>query len=337
MPVDVIVGGQGGDEGKGKIAAYLSLHDDYDICMRVSSPQAGHSIYYKGARVGLALLPSGVLNEKSRLLIGAGGLISLEKIDREIAKTDLDSKRLGIDYMVTIVTSEHKKKEKENEYLMKEVGSVGEGISSCRIEKIMRNPELLFAKDCPLLKPYLADTKSEVHKTIELGGKILLEGDHGAKLDLIHGEYPKVTSRAVNASGFLSEAGIGPRHVQDVYVVLKPYVTRVGPGPLEKEMLDEKILEWTHSTGGETGTVSKRLRRIGEFEWENVKTVIKMNSATKIALTHMDCPDFFWNAMGFKDQLEFIRKFEEEICDKWPYPKITLLSYGPKIEDVEKY
>lgn len=335
MPVDIVIGGQAGDEAKGNIAAYLSINKDYLISLRVPCAQAGHSHYSNGKRIGLALIPAGFVNENLRLLIGAGGLISIEKIFSELEATELNSKRLGIDYKTAIVSKEHLEEERANQNLMKRVGSVGTGVGICRREKIMRNPGLLHARDINELKPYLTDTKKEIFNALEKEQAILLEGDHGAKLDLVHGEYPFVTSRIVNASGFLGEAGIGPRHARDIYVVIKPYTTRVGPGPLEKEIFNEKVLNWAHTIGGETGTVSKRLRRIGMFEWENVLEVMKMNSATNIAITHLDCPDFIWNTLGYRNQNEFLERVQKELCEKPPYPKISFLSYGPKTSDIK--
>jgi len=344
MPVDVIVGGQGGDEGKGKIAEWLSMNKNYSICARVSAPQAGHSVYYKEKRIGLALLPCGFVNPNTTLLIGRGALISVKKLLYEIGVTGIALHRLGVDYKATVVTDEHLQEERENSHLMGNIGSVGTGVGPCRRDKIMRK-NLLFAEDIPELKYYLTDTKDEILEALDSGDKILLEGDHGAKLDLIHGEYPYVTSRSVNASSLLGELGVGPKSVRDIYIVLKPYTTRVGTGPLEREIFDEKILKWAHEDGGETGTVSKRLRRIGRFEWENVRKVIRMNSATDIAITHMDLPNFFWNSLGFGDERGFIRKIQEELCKDYPYPKIkdypypkiSLLSYGPKLENVVQY
>jgi adenylosuccinate synthase len=339
MATDVITGGQGGDEGKGKICAYLAKEKKYSICIRVPSPQAGHSIHYNGKRIGLALLSCGVVNPSSRIFIGAGGLISLEKLASELSQLPglLEDARLGIDYRATIVTPEHKEKEKSNEYLMKNVGSVGTGVSQCRIEKILRDPNLKFARDIPELKPFLVDTKKEIFEALERGEHILLEGDHGAKLDLIHGEYPMVTTRAVNAAGFLSEAGIGPKSVGDIYIVLKPYTTRVAAGPMQGEIFDEKILEWGHNVGGETGTVSKRLRRMSNFEWENVQEVIRMNSATKLVFTHMDAPEYVWNALGYKGDMDFLANVDKKLCQKWPFPQISLLSYGPEEKHVITY
>ena len=339
MVVDEVIGGQGGDEGKGKICAYLAKNGFYDICMRVPSPQAGHSIYHNGQRLGLALIPCGFVNPQARLLIGAGGLISLEKLLREIEATGVTPERLGVDAKATVVTEQHKERERANEYLMKKIGSVGTGVSQCRVEKLMRGAiaPVIFAETLPEIQAYLTNTKAEINLALDYGEKILLEGDHGAKLDLIHGEFPMVTTRAVNAAGFLSEAGIGPRDVRNIYVCLKPYTTRVADGPMEGEIFDEAVLNWGHEVGGETGTVSKRLRRMGKFEWKNVQDVIKMNSANKLVFTHMDAPEFVWNALGYKNAKTFLEDVEKKLCRSRPNPQISLLSFGPEEKDVVPY
>ncbi len=345
MGVDVIVGGQGGDEGKGKISAYLSLKNDYDICMRVPAPQAGHSIHCDGKRVGLALLPCGLVNENSRLLIGAGGLVNYDKLFSEInsvntnfpSKLHITPSRLGIDYRVTMVLPRHIEEEKSNRNLAERIGSVKRGVGPCRRDKLMREPGVVLARQVSSWQHYLVDSKKEIYAALEAKKNIILEGDHGAKLDLIHGEFPFVTSRPVNASAVCGEAGIGPRDVTDNYVVLKPYTTRVGPGPLEEEIFDEHALDWAHGIGGETGTESKRNRRLGKFEWDNVLEVMKMNSCTKIVITHMDCFKEIGKAIGYDDEGKFIDDIKKKLCDRAPYPGISLLSYGPREEDVVKF
>ena len=46
--IDLVCGGQAGDEGKGKIAAYLSYKGNYDYCVRVGGPNAGHTVVLDG-------------------------------------------------------------------------------------------------------------------------------------------------------------------------------------------------------------------------------------------------------------------------------------------------
>ena len=333
MSVDVIVGGQGGDEGKGKIAAYLSLKRGYDVCMRVSGPNAGHSIMYKDKKVGLATISCGFINEKTRILVGRGAFILVDRLLEELEKTELtNSGRFGIDDYATVISEEQFKEEIANNNLKVKIGSVGTGLGPARRDKIMRDKKKVkFAKEVPELKKYLTDSVAEIAEIAESKEKkILLEGDQGFKLSLIHGEYPFVTSRDTTASTFLAQAGVNPRTVRDVYIVFKPYVTRVGPGPLEKEIQNPS--EWYHNEGGEFGTVSGRKRRIGAFEWENAQRAIWINGATKIALTHMDVfskKDLF--PLSTKD---FLQEVRDRLCIVYPYPKIALSSHGPQIEDI---
>jgi adenylosuccinate synthase len=353
MGIDLILGGQGGDEGKGKIVEWLSLNGDYEAAVRCPRPQAGHTLNKDGKRITLAQLSCAYANPNLKIFLAAGSMLSLERlltgfnkkmpdgsfkyIPAEIPATGITPDKLRIDYLAKIITPEHKRKENENLHLMNKIGSVGEGISECLIEEIMRDPNLPRAKDIFELKPYLADTKKEMFDILQRNENILLEGDHGAKLDLIHGEYPFVTTRTVNAAGFLSEAGLGPREVRDVYVVLKPYTTRVAAGPMENEIFDGKVLSWALEVGGEKGSVSGRKRRVGGFEWENVKQVLGMNSATKLAFTHIDAPNFVWNALGYENGDKFLADVDKNICNQWPYPAISLLSYGQGLDQVMTY
>lgn len=331
MPVDICVGGQKGDEGKGKICEYLNSIINYDIVLRVSKPQAGHSIIHNGQRIGLATIPCGFTNPNSRILIGAGAYLSIEKLLKEIEITSLPKERVGIDYRATIITKEHVEEEKANLNLMKEVGSVGTGSGPATRDKVMRAPHLKFAEDIEELHPYLTDTKEEINSCLEKNGQILIEGDQGYLLSLIHGNFPHVTSDDTTASAFLSKAGIGPKAARDIYIVFKPYTSRVGAGSLENEISDPRLLKWFHNEGCEKGTVSGRLRRIGEFEWDNALKAIRANSANKICFTHFD---YFQKS---EEKEKFLLKLESSILNVHPFPKLSIISFGPNPQDVIKY
>ena len=68
--IDVLIGLQFGDEGKGKIVDYLS--QDYDVIARFSGgDNAGHTIYTKdGKKIVLHLIPSGILNDCINIIKG---------------------------------------------------------------------------------------------------------------------------------------------------------------------------------------------------------------------------------------------------------------------------
>ena len=95
--VTILVGGQWGDEGKGKIVSYLCKNDRPDIIARAGvGPNAGHTVVYKGTKYPLRLTPSGFLEENARLLIGAGILVNPDVILGEIKSLGTQD-RIGID------------------------------------------------------------------------------------------------------------------------------------------------------------------------------------------------------------------------------------------------
>lgn len=333
--VDIIVGGQGGDEGKGKIAAYLAVNDKYDYCVKVGGPNAGHTVFLDGKPIALRSIPAGFVNPKTKLALPAGSYIITEWLLNEIKETGV-SDRLIIDPHCVVITPQQKKEEEKNSHLIHKIGSVGTGLGIAIRDRIERR-HIKFAKDCPELKKYIKPVYEILINAIEKKRKILLEGTQGIKLSLLHGEYPYTTSRDTTASTFLAEAGLGPKYVNDIYIVIKPYVSRVGPGPLEKEIKDEKLLNLYHTQGREVGSVSKRLRRIGEFEFETVKKAIMINSATKIAVTHFDLiyNERFSDLKEIKDKkaINFINTLKK-LTAVYPYPEISLISIGPNTQDI---
>lgn len=333
--IDVVCGGQAGDEGKGKIAAYLSYKGKYDYCVRVGGPNAGHTVVLDGKSYTLKNIPSGFLNPNTKLVLGAGAYTKTDWLLKEVELTGT-ADRLIIDPYAVLITDEETAAEQGAQHFMKHIGSVGTGLGQAVKDRIERRA-VKFAKDEPKLKSFIQEVPELLNKCLDQGGQVLLEGTQGIKLSLLHGEYPFVTSRDTTASTFLGEAGLGPKSVRDVYVVFKPYVTRVGPGPLEKELTDEKELEIYHTKGHEIGSVSKRLRRVGEFEKRSAARAIMINNATKIAITHIDMfpgNDRVQNYDDFTDQAKaFLRQIKDLSKEVYPHPQLALISTGPEMED----
>jgi adenylosuccinate synthase len=74
MKVDVLLGLQWGDEGKGKIVDVLTPH--YDIVARFQGgPNAGHTLEFDGKKVILHTIPSGIFRENTINVIGNGVII----------------------------------------------------------------------------------------------------------------------------------------------------------------------------------------------------------------------------------------------------------------------
>lgn len=351
MPVDVVIGAQRGDEGKGNFCAWLGLYGGYDISLRSSSPQAGHSIYLDGKRIGLAHLPCACVNQNLRILLGGGSFISPEKIlyggkdyrphtgetveiQAEIPTLGLTPEKLGIDYRAKLVTAEHKKGERENKRFMK-LGSVGSGVNMAKYDLLLK--KAVFLESDPELRKFSVDTIAEMDLALSQGKNILFETDHGMELCQHFGVFPYTTARTINTSAYLGEVGLPPQAVRDVYLVTKPYISVVAKdGPLKKEITDKKILEELIHQGGETGSISGRERKAGLFDEESFKDSIRRSGATKIAISHLDLSQQTWKKIGYSGPLEFLNKIENIASATRPYPQISLLSYGPRIEDIKE-
>lgn len=245
--------------------------------------------------------------------------------------------RIIVDPFAVLINDAQTSAEKENAHFMQSIGSVGTGLGQAVRDRIERR-QITFAKDEPLLKEYIREVPELLNKALGKNEDILLEGTQGIKLSLLHGEYPFVTSRDTTACTFLAEAGLGPKAVRDVYVIFKPYVSRVGPGPLKGEITEEEDLEVYHTKGGEVGSVSKRLRRIGDFEPYYAKRAIAINNGNKIAITHIDMFKGNDNVKKFEDLTDeaknFIFNIEDMMKDVYPFPKVALISHGAELEDV---
>ena len=144
----------------------------------------------------------------------------------------------------------------------------------------------------PRLEPMVADTVDFVHRALEAGRNVLLEGAQATFLDLDHGTYPFVTSSNPVAGGACTGTGVGPRAIGEVIGIAKAYVTRVGAGPFPTECLDETgdiLVERGHEFGTNTG----RQRRCGWFDAVMLRQAVRLNSLSEVALTKLDVLDTF--------------------------------------------
>jgi adenylosuccinate synthase len=283
MPCSIIVGAFWGDEGKGKIISYLALQDKLDFCVRTGSVNAAHTVWKDGQKYALHMVPAGFINDKCLLRIAAGANVHIPQFFKEVELTQVH-KRIGIDENASVIEEKHSAQDKASS-VNKGIGTTGWGVGPAVEERARRTANL--AKDMPELKAYVMDTVTEINDALDNGKKVLLEGTQGFMLSLfLSGGYPFVTSRDTSASAIASEAGVGPTRVDDVIIVYKSFMTRVGAGPLPGEITKEEAKErgWFETAAG-TG----RDRRSAPFDFELARKVARINGATQAALTKLDC------------------------------------------------
>jgi len=327
MPCTVIAGAFWGDEGKGKIISYLALKDKIDVCVRTGSVNAAHTVWFEGKRYALHMVPAAFVYDKCRLLIGAGANVHVEKLLEEIKETGVEN-RIGVDYQSSIIEEKHSLQDKTSAHL-KGIGTTGWGVGPAIEERVRRTAKL--AKDIAELQPYLTDVAKEVNEAIDSGKKVLLEGTQGFMLSLFFGTYPYVTGRDTSASAICSEAGVGPTRVDEVLLVYKSFMTRVGAGPLPGEISKEEAIKrgWFEIAAG-TG----RERRSAPFNFEIAKRAAVINGATKAALTKLDA--LYPKCRGVRnyDDLpqeakDFIREIERQLGIP-----VVLIGTGPDALDI---
>jgi len=332
MAATIVVGGFFGDEGKGKIISYLTRKLDPRIVARGGvGPNAGHTVVINGETFKLRMLPSGFSYEKARVLIGPGVLVNPEIFLREVDITKT-RQRVGIDFQAGIIEKQHIERDQKDKHLKEKVGTTGTGCGPANEDRARRI--LKLAKDVEGLKEFLTDVPGELHEALDSGENVLIEGTQATFLSLYHGTYPFVTSKDVTAGSLIADVGIGPKAVDDVIVVFKSFVTRVGEGPLEGELSPEEVLKrgWE-----ERGTVTGRLRRAAPFNFKLAKRAVKLNSATKVAITKLDV--LFPENKGVTDASKLSKdaiNFLDEIETQLGVP-VWLVGTGPETEATIEY
>jgi len=350
--VSIVVGGHYGDEGKGKVVSYLALKDKPKYIARAGvGPNAGHTVWFEGKKYGLRMITCGFVNPQSELLIGAGVLVDIKRLMDEIQMCGVNG-RIFVDKRCVVIEQEHK--DADVGANSKKIGTTGSGCGPANSARVNRTAKL--ARDFPELKDYIVDVPQLLNDAIGEGREVLIEASQGFGLSLYYGNYPYVTSKDTSASSAAADVGVGPTRIDDVYVIFKAYMSRVGEDPFVHYLTDEEvkasevwssILKKAQEKGiqgttnqkiasylGEVGTVTGRPRKIGSFDFELGRYSAMVNGATQICITCLD--KLYPEAAGVrdikklpKDALAHVKEIEEKVG-----VKATLLSTGPDVWDV---
>ena len=335
--IDIVVGGQFGDEGKGQICAYLMTDRRYDFAVRVGGSNAEHRFCdQQNERFCARVLPTAAwVDPKIKLFLGAGHVIKLDSLFAEIhsleQKWECDqTDRIFIDPQAGVVAPIHVTDSKRTWGR----GSTRQGIGTSVAHKVLRNGTYKLAKEYHKLQPYI---KGRVNMRIyemlqhhKVTG--LLEGNQGALLSLDHGYYPYNTSKNPTPTGLLTELGIGMKWVRDIYAVYRCIPMRVPgkSGPSEGQELSwerlERMLGFKIPDRNKRQTDSGKYERVFLWNWEEFRYSIALISPTALVLTFMD---WYLGNIPFD---QHIHKMEEIAdCRMW------MTRYGPNWEDHQLY
>ena len=338
----IVVGGQYGSEGKGAITHHVAMNGAYDMAIRGGSENAGHTIWHQNQEYKNQVVPVAWPDAECELGMAAGSSFSIGQFQKEIQwmkDHDLFTEgRVVIDKNAGIISDQHVNAEAVRQ-IGNKIGSTAHGCGAALIDKLWRDG-FKTAKDYPELAPYVGDVSREANRVLDGGGTVLLEGTQGTLLSVDHTpHYPYCTSRNATASAIAAEAGIGPRRIGEVIMVVRSYPIRVGgnSGPTgAPEITWEDVTDRSGAvdTISERTTVTNKLRRVFEFSEDDFLKSLELNDPTQIAVTFAD----YWDALDYgKTRFTHLspktRQHIRELEGLAGVP-VTIIKTGPKPEHV---
>lgn len=145
MGLNIVVGTQWGDEGKGRVVDLLAAEADY-VARYNGGDNAGHTVTVGNQTFKLHLIPSGIIQPHTIAVIGNGLVINLAVLMDEIemlraAGVDVSPERLKISYAAQIITPGHRSLDKAKETARGEqrIGTTLRGIGPAFSDKVARN------------------------------------------------------------------------------------------------------------------------------------------------------------------------------------------------------
>lgn len=296
MPVTVVVGGQFGSEGKGKVSHYLAKHMGATAAVRVGGPNSGHTVVgVNGEKIIFRQLPTASILPHVVCVLPAGSYIDKEVLSREVQVTRLGPERLLIDPNAVVI-GDLERGEEEARLLGERIASTLTGTGAAVTKRANRLRDVCLAYEDPQIARYVQPVAPVMRSMLDRGRRIIIEGTQGYGLSVLHSQYyPFTTSRDTTAAAFVSETGLSPLDVDDVVLVIRAFPIRVGgnSGPLPKEISWDVL---TKESGSkrllvEFTSVTKRERRVARFDPEVVRQAIACNKPSRIALNHLDYVD----------------------------------------------
>jgi len=335
---NVIIDGQWGSTGKGKLAAYLyNTYPEITVAVCDFMPNAGHTyVSDDGVSHITKALPSAIsFDYIENVIVGPHAVIQEARVFEELLREQFATRKfsLHIHPLVTVLCDADAATEREE---LNSISSTMQGSCASVIRKMWRSPEKAhLAKDNPKLREFVCDTHKLMQRLLKHGKTALLETAQGFDLGLNNGfEWPYCTSRDCMVGRVLDNAGVSVKDCGSIFASLRTYPIRVGntPGGTSGPFYhDQHEMTWVDLSAKigmnveERTTVTKRIRRL--FTWSD-KQVERFLCAVK--------PDYaFLNFVNYINQHEL----EEFLSDKGKLLadhgcKLTLLGTGAMNKDM---
>lgn len=328
----VIIGAQWGDEGKGKIVDVLAENFQHVVRFH-GGHNAGHTLWVNGKKTVLHLIPSGILHPKTKCYIGAGVVLSISALKKEIEGLEQSGvkleDRLFVANNTPLILSIHAEIDKKMEELRgaSKIGTTGRGIGPAYEDFVSRRGLKVHHLFETSLLSRVTSLVNHYNATLELNlevDKVLEELTEYAKIIIpFVADVSLLLNEAIkNEETILFEGAQGT--MLDVSFGTYPYVTSsqclaahaaTGSGVGAKHLgtiigvvktyctrvgsgpfpteLDNDIGEKIRQIGGEFGATTGRLRRCGWLDLPALRRAIQLNAIDALSITKLDVLDSF--------------------------------------------
>jgi adenylosuccinate synthase len=304
MPLNIIVGAQWGDEGKGRVVDLLAANADF-VARFNGGDNAGHTVTVGEKTFKLHLIPSGIIHPRPRAVIGNGVVVNPEILQSEIqtlsqAGIEVNPDRLCLSYAAHIITPAHLALDRAQEAARgsSKIGTTQRGIGPVYIDKVARRglrlEEMLspksFLKNIERLVKDINHQLTGLYDADPVDIQMVIDQaeDQAKQLAPYIGDVSALLSEALkNGSQVLAEGAQGT--LLDLDHGTYPFVTSstptapgalvglgLGPGYEERIIAVTKAFQTRVGEGAfpteVSGDLATRLRGSGENPWDEFGT-----------------------------------------------------------------
>lgn len=338
MPATIVVGGQYGSEGKGKVTAILANRAKSPWLVRCGGPNSGHTVTINGRETILRQVPSSTNPRHGVFCIAAGCVVDESLLIDELDTLGIEKDRIIVDPRAVILSYADGETEQNH---LGSIASTFSGTGAALVRRMARTSDPILVRDsAPIWERCRVEALAPLlHGALDNVEDVIVEGTQGFSLSLLHGrDYPFVTSRDTSASGFASEAGLSPRSIDKIVMVVRTFPIRVGgpSGPFANEITWEEVqkISGAPTSVPEFTSVTRRLRRVARFDLNLVVEACRYNRPTSLAVMGLDRLDYANSAARSSKHLTSVaQKFLSELESATGVP-VELAGTGFRTLDV---
>ena len=282
--VIVLLDGQWGSTGKGKLSGRLGREVEFDLVCSSFGPNAGHTYVDSESGVERKVIfkhiPTAAVTSKCPVCILPDSVIDVERLMSEVEQV---GQPVFVHPRTAVVT-----KDDANAAAItgRHLAGTMRGTGHAIARKILRIEGTKLAKDV-LPSSMIEDTTDLIHSCARSGGRVLVEMSQGFDLSVNHGfDYPYLTSRDITIGTAMNAAGLTLKDNIAVVGSLRVFPIRVGnveggwSGPHHSDQME---VTWSMVTGSshspdpieERTTVTNRVRRVFTFSYRQMMRFVE--------------------------------------------------------------